>query len=134
MMQLEGFQDPQTPKDVCLLLRNLYGLKQLARQWNKKMDKFFKHWELISSDADSCVYKNKGELHTLLGIYVDDGIIAFLYPEHITSIINYLEINFKVIQGGMEYFVGFQIDRDPFTRSIFSHQIRYIDDIIASLA
>jgi hypothetical protein len=76
------------------------------------------------------MYRNKGELHTLLGIYVDDGIIAPLYPEHITSIITYLETNFKVIKGRMEYFVGFQIDRNPFTGSIFIHQTRYISDII----
>jgi hypothetical protein len=94
------------------------------------MDRFLKQYELIPSDVDSCVYRNKGELHTLLGIYVDDGIIASLYLEHITSIITYLEMNFKVIQGGMEYFVGFQINRDPFTGSIFIHQTRYIDDIV----
>ena len=30
----------------------------------------------------------------------------------------------------MEYFVGFQIEQDPFTGSIFIHQTKYIDDII----
>jgi hypothetical protein len=134
MVQLEGFKDPKQSNDVCLLFQSLYGLKQSAKQWNKKMDKFLKQWELISSDVDSCIYCNKGELHTLLGIYVDDGIIASLYPDYITSILNYFETNFKafnyIIKGGMEYFVGFQRERDLFSTSIFVYQTRYIDDIV----
>jgi hypothetical protein len=130
MVKPEGFKDLQRPNDVCLLRRSLYGLKQSARQWNKKMDRFLKQWKLISNDADSCVYRNKGDLHTLLEIYVDDGIIASLYPKHIDSIITYLETNFKGLKGGMEYFVGFQIERDPFSGSIFIYQTQYIDDII----
>lgn len=86
------------------------------------MDKFLKQRELISNDADSYVYYNKGELHSLLGNNVDDGIIASLYPDYITSILNYLETNFKVIKERMEYFVGFQIERDLFSASIFVYQ------------
>ena len=55
MHQLEGFVDPDYPAHCCLLLQSLYGLKQSARQWNKKMDSFFKKWHLISSDANSCL-------------------------------------------------------------------------------
>jgi hypothetical protein len=84
----------------------------------------------MSCDADTCVYRNKGSLHTLLGIYVDDGIIASTKPNFIEDILIYLESNFKVVRGEMDYFVGFQIERDHCNGSIFIHQTRYIDDII----
>jgi hypothetical protein len=130
IVQPPSFEDPTHPDHVCFLLKSLYGLRQSAHQWNKTMDKFLKQWELISNDPDSCVYRNKGKFHTLLGIYVDNGIIASLHPEYIDNKISYLERHFQVVKGSMEYFVGFQIEQDPVIGSIFIHQTRYINDII----
>ena len=130
MDQPQGYVDPTSPNSICLLHRSLYGLRQSACQWNKKMDSFLQQWDLLVSDADSCVYRNKGDLHTMLGIYVDDGIIASMKPGYIEDILTYLESAFKVVRGGMEYFIGYQIDRDPSTSSIFIHQTQYINDIL----
>ena len=66
----------------------------------------------------------------MLGIYVDDGIIASTKPGYIEDILTYLESAFKVVRGGMEYFIGYQIDHDPSTGSIFIHQTQYINDIL----
>jgi hypothetical protein len=130
MIQPPGFIISEQANHICLLQQSLYGLRQSARQWNQKFDSFFKQWELMSCHADSCVYQNKGSLHTLLGIYVDDGIIASTKPNFIEDILIYLESNFKVVRGEMDYFVGFQIERDHCNGSIFIHQTRYIDNII----
>ena len=74
MMQPQGYIDPQRPKCYCRLKKSIYGLRQSARQWNLQISNFLKQFRLITSEADCCVYSNHGELHTLFGIYVDDGI------------------------------------------------------------
>ena len=82
------------------------------------------------SDADSSVYCIKGDLHTILDIYLDNGLIASTQPAYINDILLYLKSNFKVVYGGMEYFINYQIERDSNIDSIFFHLIRDIDDIL----
>ena len=130
MTQLQGYVDLTKPKHYCRLKKSLYGLRQSARQWNQHFSKFLKQFRLITSEADCCVYSNDGELHTLLGIYVDDGIISSTNPVYVESILKYLESTFKVTCGSMDYFIGFQIQRCPLTSSIFVHQSRYIQDVL----
>ena len=98
-------------------------------QWNLRFSKFLKQFQLIVSEADCCVYSNYEELHTILGIYVDDGIIASTNLDYVESILVYLETTFKVTHGTMHYFVRFQINRCPLTGSVFVHQERYIQDV-----
>lgn len=76
------------------------------------------------------VYCNHGELHTLIGIYVDDDIIVSLLPNYIEEILNYMKTTFKVTSDSMDYFVGFQIQRCSTSGSLFLHQHRYISDIL----
>ena len=114
------------PTHYCRLKKSIYGLRQSARQWNLCISVFLKQFQLIVSKADCCVYTNHGELHTILGIYVNDGIIASTNLDYVESILTYLESTFKVTRGDMDYFVGFQINRCPLTGSIFVHQERYI--------
>ena len=130
MAQPQGYIDPQKPKYYCRLLKSIYGLRQSARQWNLRITTFLKQFQLIVSEADCCLYSNHGDLHTILGIYVDDGLIASSNPAYVESIMTYLESTFKVTRGEMDYFVGFQINRCPLTGSIFVHQERYIQDVL----
>ena len=72
MYQPEGFIDPINPSHVCLLLKSLYGLKQSGRLWNHTFDAFLKLYNLITSDADSCVYYRLTSLQTvdlIVGIF-----------------------------------------------------------------
>ena len=64
-----------------------YGLKQSARYWNKTFDAFLKHFDLIPCSRDPCVYRNAGTLHTMLGIWVDDGLICSLKPTYNDEIV-----------------------------------------------
>jgi hypothetical protein len=48
----------------------------------------------------------------------------------ILQVITYMKTEFKVTDGEVDYFVGFQIHQDPVTFDIFIHQSRYIDDIL----
>ena len=112
MVQPEGFIDNEYPAFVCLLLRCLYGLKQGARQWNKKLDTFCEKYDLIPSEADPCVYKSKLDDLTLLGIFVDDGLICSDNPDKLDAIMLHLSTKFKVSQGDAgDYYVGFEVIR-----------------------
>lgn len=41
------------------------------------LDKILVQFDLLITDANPCIYYNKGELHTIAGIHVDNGVIAF---------------------------------------------------------
>ena len=76
MKQPEGFHIGSS-NQVCRLRKSLYGLKQSARQWNKKLHSVltemgFKH---IESDCSVYVYSN-GEVWIIVPIYSDDIKLA----------------------------------------------------------
>ena len=92
MEQPEGFEDHEWPLYVCLLLKSLYGLKQSARRWNKTFDKFAQQFALIPNIADPCVYYSTNTTHpnkieTILGIFVDDGIVCSTDPTKLEDIL-----------------------------------------------
>lgn len=134
MHQLEGFQNQQHPSHVSLLLKSLYGLKQSGRLWNHTFDAFLKLYNLVTSDADTCVYYRQTPSHSvalIVGIFVDDGIVCASTEQDLDVVIQHLARVFKVTHGAMDYYVGFQVHRDPNTHSILINQARYISDILA---
>ena len=133
MQQPEGFIDLKNPSFVCELLKSLYGLKQSGRLWNNTFDNFLKLYNLLTSDADSCVYYRltaDKSIDLIVGIFVDDGIVCATNEADLDAVIQHLKTNFKVTHGPMDYYVGFQVHRDPINHSILINQARYITDII----
>ena len=133
MHQPEGFINPKNPSHVCLLLKSLYGLKQSGRLWNHTFNAFLKLYDLITSDADSCVYYQLTSNQTvdlIVGIFVDDGIVCATNERDLDAVIKHLASMFKVTHGDMDYYVGFQVHRDPINHSILINQARYISDIL----
>lgn len=92
---------------VCLLLWRLYGQWQLTIKWNKTFGKKFVQFDLLGINADPCIYYNKGELHIIIGIHVDNGVIASTEQKYIDEIVLYLQSTFKVVTW-MDYIIGFQ--------------------------
>jgi hypothetical protein len=132
MIHSQGYKDMTKPQYVYKLQRSLYGLKQSSRQWNHKFDTFLQAFDLVPSIVDICIYHNKGnDLHTIIAIYVDDGIIYHVKEGYIDSIIDHLEKIFKIVKSNVDYFVGLQIVQDPITFDIFIHETRYIPNIIS---
>jgi len=129
MSQPEGFIVVDCEKPVCKLKKSLYGLKQSARQWNIKFDTFLKTYDLIPSEANPCVYHNIG-MTILLGIFIDDGIVASGDITRLNVVIAYLKTIFKVIKGAMDYYVGFQVHQDSVTHTITFHQTWYLTNIL----
>ena len=133
MQQPEGFIHPKHPSHVCALLKSLYGLKQSGRLWNHTFDAFLKLYDLIASDADTCVYYRLNTGNTvdlIVGIFVDDGIVCASNTHDLNAVIEHLQGMFKVTHGPMDYYVGFQVHQNPITHTIHVNQTRYISDII----
>ncbi len=76
MGQPAGFVIKGKENLVCKLKQNLYGLKRPPRCWNFTLDVQPKSMGYIQSTSDPCIYiSSEGEI-SIIGVYVDDFIIA----------------------------------------------------------
>lgn len=95
MQAPEGLSD--TNGLVCKLNRSLYGLKQSPRLWNKKFDQFLTKFKLKPTSGDSCMYVScSEEVHTMLAVYVDDGLGCSTDEKHLKQITDYLSKQFEI--------------------------------------
>ncbi|CAM8878626.1 unnamed protein product [Rhodiola kirilowii] len=74
MRQPEGFVVGDPEKQVCLLKRSLYGLKQSPRLWYRRFDEFMFNCGFKRSDYDWCIYYKhvQGQSVIYLLLYVGD--------------------------------------------------------------
>lgn len=135
MEQPKGFEDSNWLLYVCLLLKILYGLKQSARHWNKTFDEFARQFALLPSIADPCVYYSKDVTHphkieTILGIFVDDGIVCSTDAAKLEDILQYLDRVFRITREDMGYYIGLEVYQSQQAGLIFLYQHRYIQHTI----
>ena len=126
VQQQEGFIQPGKGKQVCGLLRPLYGLKQASRKWNEKFHHFLSLFGLTRSVADPCIYYFIGddpEDFAIVRLWVDGGILATKTTTKAHLIISYLETHFEMTVGNI------LTSQQPTTRSgRRSRQPRHLDD------
>ena len=61
---------------VCKLLKSLYGLKQVPKQWHEKFDRTLTSAGFVENEADKYVYyRYGGAKGVILCLYVDDILI-----------------------------------------------------------
>ena len=110
----------------------LYGTKQAPRYWNATIDTFFKQFGLQATKCDPCLYyyiKNKKIL--LVGLYVDDLIIAGNCSETINKLKEGLSKRFKMKDlGELSFLLGMEIKRDRENKLLFVNQQRYVTDVL----
>lgn len=111
MKQPPGYENGENL--VCRLVKSLYGLKQGARDWNRKIDQTLKSMSFNQSNADPCLYirvKNGHPEYML--IYVDDMIVAVRTLADFTEIVAALKKNFKITElGELRYFLGIHVKK-----------------------
>jgi hypothetical protein len=135
MVQLPGFEiageGGDTNPPVCLILKSLYGFKQLGRIWNKFFDEFLIKFDLEPTEADPYVYISKTEPWLITTLFIDDGLACCTSPGKLEALIQYMEKHFAITRSSADLYVGLHIQRDEQLGRIFIHQAIYLRRILA---
>ena len=118
------------PEFVCKLKKSLYGLKQSARQWNKKLNAtlFNLGYKRLESDRSIYVFAKDGVL-VIIPVFIDDITLASNSQSKIDKTIKDLELHFKLRNlGPTSWLLGMKITRDFSNHSISLSQHQYITD------
>ena len=74
MHQPEGYEDNMG--HICKLIKMLYGLKQLGREWNIELDEKLKRFGFQRLRSDPCIYiKRDGDDMVIITVWVDDLLL-----------------------------------------------------------
>ena len=133
MEQLEGFEQGDPQKFVCLLLKSMYGLKQSPRQWYARVDDFFVDTlGMERNPSDECVYmRRQGGNILIIALYVDDLLIACNEMSVIVETKLELSSRFKMKDlGESKIILGMDIWRDAEGNVLTLSQSRYAQKII----
>ena len=114
MKQPEGFVKSGEENLVCKLSKSLYGLKQSPRCWNTALDSYLRSLKLMPTDADPCMYTSTEGETVLIGVYVDDIIIATETTETMTEVKRQISQKFEVKDlGQLSSILGVQVKIAP---------------------
>ena len=130
MKQPEGFHE-LGPEYVLRLKKAIYGLKQAARQWNKKL-----HTTLVSmgfkrleSDRSVYIYERDG-VKVIMPIFVDDITLASKSQKALDDTVEELAKHFPLRDlGPTSFLLGIHITRDFEKQTISLSQHQYIVDM-----
>lgn len=114
---------------VCRLIKNLYGLKQGAKEWNAKFDTTMKSNGYTQSDNDLCLYMKKiGDRYIYISNHVDDTVATATDDALLDQFEKEMNQHFKMKNlGDLKYYLGIQFERDD--DGIFGmYQQKYIDN------
>lgn len=110
----------------------MYGLKESACKWNKRLDKFLKKCGFVQSDSDPnlCILKKGGRFLYLL-VYVDDLLLASDSQHLIEVVKNLLKSEFEMSDlGEPTCFLGLEVKRDRGAGSLTILQRKYVTDCL----
>ena len=113
MRQPEGYHSGNE-RTVCRLRRSLYGLKQSARVWNKKVDSVFKRMGFLPAKSDPCLYlrKNRNGEFAYILIYVDDMVVVTQSKEEFEAVFDGIQKQFTITNlGDIRHFLGMEVKR-----------------------
>ena len=131
MEQPQGFEIQGKENLVCHLRKSIYGLKQSPRCWNSALNSHLQHLGFVKSSSDPCVYTRvNGELF-IIGIYVDDILLACNSLDEIERIKSSLLCRYKTSDlGQINYFLGIKITQNFKSGEIFLNQQAYTEKVL----
>lgn len=108
---LIGFQDNAHSDHICLLRKELYGLKQTPRTLFDTFSDFFLHYGFFCSVVDPSlfVYRHNGHAISLL-LYVDDIVLIGTSTMLLDQLVRDLNNSMKDL-GNLHYFLGIEVTR-----------------------
>ena len=131
MRQAEGFHKGASNR-VCRLRKSLYGLKQAARQWNKKLHDTLLAMGFKRLESDRSIYIFfRGDVRIIIPVFIDDITFASSNRAAIDSTIKELASYFKLRDlGPTSFLLGIEIIRNPEKHQIALSQRQYIIDAL----
>ena len=123
----DGFKESDM---VGLLDKIIYGLKQLARYFNRRFHDRLLHLGFIQMFADPCAYI---DLTTgiIIAIWVDDILLFSTSINAIDAVKKALAEEFSMKDvGELAYFLGIQVSRDRANKTIMIRQDGYVNIIL----
>ncbi|KAF3624710.1 hypothetical protein FXO37_31238 [Capsicum annuum] len=127
MEQPEGFVVPGKENKVCRLIKSLYGLKQVPKQWHGKFDQIMLANGFKINECDKCVYiKDTPNHQVIVCLYVDDMLIISRDISDINATKRMLERKFDMKDLGVaDVILGIRIHRTP--QGLALSQSHYIE-------
>ena len=131
MRQPEGYHQGG-PNTVCRLQKSLYGLKQAARQWNKKLHSVFSSLGYTKLQSDSSIYLySNGDVKVIVPVYIDDITLVSRNDSAVDSTIKELSKHFKLRDlGPTTFLLAVQVHQDLKKRSISLSQQQYVEELL----
>ena len=126
-----GLKQLSGGKQVCRLLKSLYGLKQSPRAWFDRFTKAVKEQGYLQGQLDHTLFIKRtsdGKI-TILIVYVDDMIVTGDNEVEIARLKGILSQEFEIKDlGPLRYFLGMEVARS--SKGISVSQRRYTLDLL----
>ena len=101
--------DPRHPRLCLRVNKSIYGLKQSGRNWNKDVNALLTQLGFTQLQSDNCLYlRRRHDNIQLIGLYVDDLLIASNPGQEIEQLKNALNAKYKMKDLGpaVTHFLG----------------------------
>ncbi len=129
--QPEGFVEEGKEHLVCKLKQSLYGLKQSPRCWNSTLDAHLKRMGYVQSTSDPCIYTSTGGKSSIIGVYVDDFVVAGKSSEQIEQVKTTLSQKFDVKDlGELHHFLGVQVVQNHENGTVWIGQPTFTEAVL----
>lgn len=131
MKQPKGFLTQGQEHLVCKLKKSIYGLKQSPRCWNSALDSQLKKMGFVQTDSDPCIYRSSGEDMCIIGVYVDDIVLAGKSEKQLEETKQILAKRFDIKDmGKLHYFLGMKIVQNDQTGEVWVGQPAYTESLL----
>jgi hypothetical protein len=111
--QPPGFVIPGKESKVLRLRKALYGLRQVPRAWNAKLDSTLKRMSFTPSLHEATIYRRgNGEDALLVGVYVDDLLITSAKDAEVTTFKEEMKATLQMSDlGHLSFYLGIEVHR-----------------------